>query len=114
MKEADFVERENNKHVGSGGPELRWQLRWSQSREEARHDVGEDFLQPKMEMKVEIAGSSYLEGMELVCRSCLIPNLWEGPLYHTILGKSYIREQNPRKIKKESEESQDLYPLLRM
>ena len=39
MKEVDFVEREN-KHVGSGGPDLRWQLRWSQSREEARYDVG--------------------------------------------------------------------------
>lgn len=38
--------------MGSGGPELRWQLRWSQSREEARYDVG-DFLQLKWRRKLK-------------------------------------------------------------
>lgn len=46
MREADFVEREK-KHMGSGGPDLRWQLRWSQSREDARYDVRKNFYNQK-------------------------------------------------------------------
>lgn len=36
-----------------------------------------DFLQPKMEKKVDTVGKSYSEGMELVYKSCLTPG--KGP-----------------------------------